>query len=879
MVYDEASLVKFAALLLTATAVTPAAEFLARGPVLAQSFGDNLDSFPIPSSLPEGSLLRVDGSSSMRVTNEVLESRFEAQYPNVDVEHDASRTDAAIAALLNGDIDLVASGRPLTNEEAGQGLVAVPLEREKLAILLGADNPFDGNLTFEQFAQIFRGEITNWSEVGGPDLAIRLIDRPDYSDTRRALSTYAVFQGQPFETGETADPVTEDETETVIAALENDGIGYAVFSQVEDAENVQILPMHGTLPDDPRYPYSQYRAFIYQEEAAPATLAFLGFATSEPGQEAITDVPVAEAETDADGAETDVETAPETDAVPEADDTETAEAPEAAIAETPEEDVEDIEEEAALVPDGTAGGDIEGGVPGWLWLLGIPVLGGLLWWLLKNFGADAPPAPPPAAVPETPPAVTPEAVPVAATTAAASSPEPRIVLTPRDHQDVYVYWEIPSDRLDAAQQEGGDRLKVRLYDVTDQAPDAALPPHTAEFDCVGTEPDRHLPIAVNNRDYRAEIGHVTADNRWLPLAISDAVRVPAQSTPSKGLGAAGATVVSAAAVGVGQRLSEDSQDAEPITPESTGSVEAAQGDRIILTPRNDKKAYVYWEVSDESKATLKAAGGQDPQLRIYDVTDIDFTKQPPHSVLTYEVAETDCDRFIPLPSIDRDFIAEIGYRTEEGGWRELARSLHMRPRPILEQSSPEDARAALTGLGTAQGFPEGVARGAAEGVEGTVDAVIQKLDGEEATPAGSVEDITAPPTVSGSTCSIQTVQVHNRRHAVQLDEGHMQSLQAAVSAKHSLENGLHILRIREGSFRYDGNLSHPGEPFVLLWIYGGRVINKKTGVPVSATWSTLNGYADTLTLDVLEPAQVCAFFVDTFPDDNVGEITLSVIRL
>jgi phosphate transport system substrate-binding protein len=65
----------------------------------------------------------------------------------------------------------------------------------------------------------------------------------------------------------------------------------------------------------------------------------------------------------------------------------------------------------------------------------------------------------------------------------------------------------------------------------------------------------------------------------------------------------------------------------------------------------------------------------------------------------------------------------------------------------------------------------------------------------------------------------------------------------------------------------------------LLWIHGGKVINRKTDVPVVATWSSLNGYDETLTLEVLEPTTLHAFFIDTHLEDNDGEVTLSVVSL
>ena len=90
----------------------------------------------------------------------------------------ASSTDEALKSLLDGKIDLAAIGRPLSAAEKAQGLKETPIGREKIAIIVGSDNPFSGDLTFEQFAKIFRGEITNWSELGGAPGAIRFIDRP-----------------------------------------------------------------------------------------------------------------------------------------------------------------------------------------------------------------------------------------------------------------------------------------------------------------------------------------------------------------------------------------------------------------------------------------------------------------------------------------------------------------------------------------------------------------------------------------------------------------------------------------------------------------------------------------------------------------------------
>jgi PBP superfamily domain len=223
----------------------------------------------------------------MMQIDKALKQRFEAQFPGSIVQISAQTADNALQGVLQGKIDLAGIGRLLTAEEKAKGLVEVPINREKIAIFVSANNPFQGNITTEQFAKIFRGEITDWSQVGGTRGAIRLLDRPDSSDTRQAFSNYPVFQKAKFATGATAVKLQKDSTAEVIQQLGKDGIGYAPISQVRGRDDLRIVAMHQTMPDDPRYPFSQPRIYVYKQSPSPASQAFLGFATGAPGQDAI----------------------------------------------------------------------------------------------------------------------------------------------------------------------------------------------------------------------------------------------------------------------------------------------------------------------------------------------------------------------------------------------------------------------------------------------------------------------------------------------------------------------------------------------------------------------------------------------------------------
>lgn len=128
-------------------------------------------------------------------------------------------------------------------------------------------------------------------------------------------------------------------------------------------------------------------------------------------------------------------------------------------------------------------------------------------------------------------------------------------------------------------------------------------------------------------------------------------------------------------------------------------------------------------------------------------------------------------------------------------------------------------------------------------------------------------------------CAVTDLRVHSKRNCFFLDADILRRLQQETAVSTRLETGINVIKIRSGAFNYRSDSGHQGEPIVLLWIYGGTIVNKKTGVPVGSTWSTLNGYDDTLTLEVLEPATLCAFFFDTYLDDNDGELLLSVVRI
>ncbi|MEH2244247.1 DUF4912 domain-containing protein [Nostoc sp.] len=277
-----------------ALATTPMAVMVVSAPILAQST-PKAPSFSLPQTVQNGTTVRIDGSSSLAAINQSLKESFEKQFSGTKVEVAANGTSTALKDLLAGKIDIAAMGRGLTPAEKAQGLEQVRLRREKIAIVVGADNPFKGSLTSKQFARIFRGQITNWSQLGGSSLKIRFIDHPNTSETRDTLRTYPAFKTADFATGSNATQISEDNTAEIIKQLGKDGISYILANQVSKLKGVRVLQLHQALPDDAKYPFSQPLVYVYKKNPSLTIVDFLGFTLAPPGQQAIEQARTAEA--------------------------------------------------------------------------------------------------------------------------------------------------------------------------------------------------------------------------------------------------------------------------------------------------------------------------------------------------------------------------------------------------------------------------------------------------------------------------------------------------------------------------------------------------------------------------------------------------------
>ena len=130
--------------------------------------------------------VNTDGSTSMADVMAAFQESFGDIQPDVTVNYSGTGSGSGITNVLAGTVDIGLSSRALTDEEKAEGAVENIVALDGVAIVVHPENTVT-DLTIEQIAQIYTGEITNWSELGGADAPIAVIGRDAASGTRGAF--------------------------------------------------------------------------------------------------------------------------------------------------------------------------------------------------------------------------------------------------------------------------------------------------------------------------------------------------------------------------------------------------------------------------------------------------------------------------------------------------------------------------------------------------------------------------------------------------------------------------------------------------------------------------------------------------------------------
>ena len=223
-----------------------------------------------------------NGSTSMEKVIGALSEQFMADNPSVKITYDATGSGAGIEAASNGSADIGLSSRALKDEEVASGLVGTTVALDGIAIIVNAESQV-ADLTVDQIAKIFTGEITDWSQVGGDAGAISCIGREAGSGTRDGFESITGTK----DTCKLAQELTS--TGAVIEAVAGNpnAIGYASLSSVEGKDTIKAVTVGGVACTEDTVldgSYEIQRPFVLVTkdgaELSAQAQAFFDFATS-----------------------------------------------------------------------------------------------------------------------------------------------------------------------------------------------------------------------------------------------------------------------------------------------------------------------------------------------------------------------------------------------------------------------------------------------------------------------------------------------------------------------------------------------------------------------------------------------------------------------
>ncbi len=229
------------------------------------------------------------GATTLQKSYMPKASKAFKQGKDVKFRIQGGNTTPGMILLLKNRLDLGGGGRFLSEAEKRQGLVEIQVGWDALIPIVNTNNPIT-DLTFDQLKGIFKGDITNWKEVGGNDKTISLYIAPRKSGIRKAQQKL-ILANKPFSKKAFETPRVPSNAIKIIA---NKTGGIGVISKGLIASNpnnsVKTLTVNGVTPTPQTIQNKQYKLvkpliLATKGEAQGLVKDFIDFTLSEAGKE------------------------------------------------------------------------------------------------------------------------------------------------------------------------------------------------------------------------------------------------------------------------------------------------------------------------------------------------------------------------------------------------------------------------------------------------------------------------------------------------------------------------------------------------------------------------------------------------------------------
>jgi phosphate transport system substrate-binding protein len=252
-------------------------------------------------------MMQIKGSDTLVNLVQILAEAYMEKHPDKPIAVLGGGSGTGIAALINGTCDIANHSRPMKKKEINMAkdkgimprhfIIAV----DGVSVIVNENNPVK-NLSMDQIGALYRGEIKNWKEVGGPDKEVSLYGRQSNSGTYvffqehvLGKQNYSPYMKRMNGNAQIVEGVTQDK-----AGIGYVGVGYVfdqktgkvksglkVLNVSKDANSPAFSPLDKAAVDAGKYPVA--RPLFQSTNGAPNgfVLDFLKFETSPDGQKIV----------------------------------------------------------------------------------------------------------------------------------------------------------------------------------------------------------------------------------------------------------------------------------------------------------------------------------------------------------------------------------------------------------------------------------------------------------------------------------------------------------------------------------------------------------------------------------------------------------------
>jgi phosphate transport system substrate-binding protein len=223
----------------------------------------------------------------------MLAEEYKASHPGVTFEIAAEGSTTGIAAIIDSTAQLGMSSRRAkpTEMSAGsaKGVTLQPtiVAYDGIGVIVNQGNPVS-TLTKRQVEQIFAGDITDWSQVGGSAGPISIYTRNTSSGT---YSDFKELAMKKRDYASSSQKMAGNEQIAAEVAKNANGIGYVGLAYLTDP-GIKTISIEGSLPNEAsviakKYPYARPTFYYTNGEAQGEAAKFLAFTLSDQGQKTV----------------------------------------------------------------------------------------------------------------------------------------------------------------------------------------------------------------------------------------------------------------------------------------------------------------------------------------------------------------------------------------------------------------------------------------------------------------------------------------------------------------------------------------------------------------------------------------------------------------